>query len=90
MFITKKEYFKELEKMGFYLEGNTYKYDIGDHKCLSICNINGEIIYPEISKVKKFFYLFSKNNPQKRLEKIMLDLWNRNIINNVSFQKGDE
>lgn len=90
MFITKKEYFKELEKMGFYLEGNTYKYDIGDPKCLSICTINGEIIYPKISKVKKFFYLFSKNNPQKRLEKIMLELWNRKIINNVSFQKGDE
>lgn len=83
MYITKKKYFKELEKMGFYLEGNTYKYDIGNHKCIAVCTINREIIYPEISKIEKFFYLFSKNNPQKRLEKIMLEMFNRNIIDNI-------
>lgn len=83
MFLTKKEQFKELEKMGFYLEGNTYKYDIGDNKCLAICTINREIIYPEISKVKKIFYSFLKNNPQKRLERILLELWDKNMLNNV-------
>lgn len=83
MYITRKENFNELEKMGFYLEGNTYKYDIGDHKCLAICTINRKIIYPEISKVKKFFYLFSRENPQTRLEKIMLELFNKGIINNI-------
>lgn len=60
MFLTKKEQFKELEKMGFYLEGNTYKYDIGDNKCLAICTINGEIISPKISKVKKSSIYFQK------------------------------
>lgn len=83
MYITRKENFSELEKMGFYLEGNTYKYDIGGNKCLAICTINREIIYPEISKVKKFFYLFSRENPQTRLEKIMLELFNKGIINNI-------
>lgn len=83
MYITKKEYFKQLEEIGFYLEGNTYKYDIGDGKCIGICTANREIIIPEISKIKKIFYLFKKDNPKKRLENIMLELWNRGIINNI-------
>ena len=83
MYITKVEYFKELEKMGFYLEGNTYKYDIGDHKCIAVCTINREIIYPKISKFKRFLYLFLRNNPQKKMKKILLNMWNRNLINNI-------
>ena len=74
---------KELEKIGFYLEGNKYKYDIGDHKCIAVCAINREIIYPKISKFKKLFYLFLKDNPQKTLEKILLKMWERNIIDNI-------
>lgn len=83
MYIRGKADFKELEKIGFYLEGNTYKYDIGDHKCIGVCTINREIIYPKISKFKKLFYLFFKDNPQKRLEKILLKMWERQIINNI-------
>lgn len=39
---------KELEKRGFYLEGNTYKRDVGKGKCLSVCTINREIIKPKL------------------------------------------
>ena len=81
--IRKASDLKKLESMGFYLEGNTYKFDIGDHKCLSICTINLAIIYPKINKIKKFFYYFSKDNPQKRLEKIMLELWDKNMLTNI-------
>lgn len=41
---------KELEKRKFYLEGNTYKRDVGKGKCLAICTINREIVKPKISK----------------------------------------
>lgn len=58
MYIREKADLKELEKMGFYLEGNTYKYDVGDHKCIVVCTINREIIYPKISKLKNFFIYF--------------------------------
>lgn len=83
MYIREKADLKELEKMGFYLEGNTYKYDIGDHKYIAVCTINKEIIYPKISKFKKIFYLFLKDNPQKKLEKICLKMWERKIIKHI-------
>ena len=41
---------KELEKFGFYLEGNTYKKDIGHHKCIAICYIDRIIIIPKLNK----------------------------------------
>ena len=39
---------KELEKFGFYLEGNTYKYDLPLHKCAYVCTIqkNRELFFP--------------------------------------------
>ena len=41
---------KELEKFGFYLEGNTYKKDIGHHKCIAICYIDKVILIPQLNK----------------------------------------
>ena len=40
---------KELQKFGFYLEGNTYKYDLLLGKCIYICTIplhNRILIFP--------------------------------------------
>ena len=41
---------KELKKLGFYLEGNTYKKDVGHHKCLAICSIDRIVIIPTVNK----------------------------------------
>ena len=41
---------KELEKFGFYLEGNTYSYDIGKRKRLAICIIDRIILKPNLNR----------------------------------------
>lgn len=38
----------KLINYGFYLEGNTYKFDVGKNKSISICNINRIVIKPNI------------------------------------------
>ena len=83
MYITKKEYFKQLEDMGFYLEGNTYKYGVSRGKCIAICTINREIIIPKTNIVDKIISKFVKNSIKNNIDKILIELWNRNLINNI-------
>lgn len=75
---------KELEKLGFYLEGNTYKYDIGKGKCLAVCIINREIIEPKLpvytSRLKAFFH---SSKPYKKLSGIMFELEKANLVEKV-------
>lgn len=65
----------KLELLGFYLEGNTYKYNISKNKCVAICKINREIIRPELpiitSRIKN---IFTSNKPYRELSKIMWQL----------------
>ena len=58
----KKIYIKEKgygRKFGFYLEGNTYKYDTGKGKCVAVCTIDRKIIRPELpvrtNRIKEIF-----------------------------------
>lgn len=71
----KEEYLSKLELLGFYLEGNTYKYNISKNKCVAICKINREIIRPELpvitSRIKS---IFTSNKPYRELSKIMWQL----------------
>lgn len=83
MYITNKECFKELEDIGFYLEGNTYKYGVGRGKCIAICTINREIICPKTNIVDKIISKFVKNSIKNNIDKILMELWNRNLINNI-------
>ena len=46
--------FNKLKDYGFYLEGNTYKRDVGEHKCIAICEINREVIIPKVKKFKNY------------------------------------
>lgn len=71
---------KELEKFGFYLEGNTYKYDLGKGKCFSICTINYEIIEPKIKKTMCRFY---RDNAEQNLGRIKFKLMCAGILEKV-------
>ena len=75
---------KELERFGFYIDGNTYKYDIGKGKCVAICKINREIIRPELriihSRIKEFF---TSKKPYKKLSGIMYELDKANLVEKV-------
>ena len=85
MYITKKEYFKELEDMGFYLEGNTYKYKVGKYgeTCIAICTIDRKILTPKMNVFDKIISKFIKNCKKNNTDKILIELWNRNLINNI-------
>ena len=43
---------KELEKFGFELDGNTYKYFIAKNKCVYVCVHDRKIIRPELPVIK--------------------------------------
>lgn len=68
-------YLKELEKFGFYLEGNTYKYDIGRNKCVAICVYDRIVIEPKLpvihSRIKN---VFTSKKPYKKLSGIIYEL----------------
>lgn len=72
---------KELEKFGFYLEGNTYKYDLGEEKCFSICTINKEIIEPNIEKTYHKFY--RENDIRQKLDEMKFKLLKTGILEKV-------
>ena len=71
----KEEYLSKLELLGFYLEGNTYKYDISKNKCVAVCKIDRKIIRPELpvitSRIKD---IFTSKKPYRELSKIMWQL----------------
>lgn len=52
---------KELEKKGFYFEGNTYQKDVGKGKLLSICCIDRKIYEPKLRKWDFKIYQAIKN-----------------------------
>lgn len=71
---------KELEKFGFYLEGNTYKFDLGEGKCFSVCIINKKIIEPQIEKTN---YRFYRDNPEQNLDRLKFRLLKVNLVEKV-------
>lgn len=75
---------KELEKLGFYLEGNTYKYDIGKGKCVAVCKINREIIRPELPVItNRIKEIFTSKKPYKELSGIMYKLDKAGLVEKV-------
>ena len=65
----------KLEFLGFYLEGNTYKYNISKNKCVAICKINREIIRPELPVItNRIKTIFTSKKPYQELSKIMWQL----------------
>lgn len=72
---------KELEKFGFELDGNTYKYFIAKNKCVYICIHDRKIIRPELpvitNRIKGFFI---SKKPYYKLSEIMYKLDKANLI----------
>ena len=76
---------KELEKFGFYLEGNTYKYDIGRNKCVAICVYDRIVIEPKLpvihSRIKD---VFTSKKTYKKLSGIMYELEKADLLEKAS------
>ena len=74
---------KELEKFGFYLEGNTYKYDLPLHKCAWICTVpkEKELVFP-CYNLKWYQFIF-KNKIIKIITKIQEDLIQAGLVEKV-------
>lgn len=74
---------KDLEKIGFYLEGNTYKYNLPLHKCAYIC------IIPEAKKVifpcynLRWYQFIFKNKIIKEINIVQNKLIKTNLIEEV-------
>ena len=72
---------KELEKFGFELDGNTYKYFIAKNKCVYICIHDRKIVRPELPVItNRFKELFTSKKPYQKLSKIMYELDKANLI----------
>lgn len=71
---------KELEKLGFYLEGNTYKYDLPLHKCAYICTIpkEKELVFP-CYNLKWYQFIF-KNKIIKEIANIQVALIQAGLV----------
>ena len=71
---------KELEKFGFYLEGNTYKYDLPLHKCVYVCIIKSEkeLVFP-CYNLKRYQFIFKKKII-KKITKIQNDLIEAGLV----------
>ena len=75
---------KELEKFGFYLEGNTYKYDIGKGKCVAVCTIDRKIIRPELPVItNRIKEIFTSKKPYRKLSGIMYELDKAGLVEKV-------
>ena len=72
---------KELEKFGFELDGNTYKYFIAKNKCVYVCIHDRKLVRPELpvitSRIKAFF---TSKKPYQKLSGIMYDLIKADIV----------
>ena len=72
---------KELEKFGFELDGNTYKYFIAKNKCVYICIHDRKIVRPELPIItNRFKELFTSKKPYQKLSGIMYELDKANLI----------
>ena len=78
---------KELEKHGFYLDGNTYKYDLPLHKCAYVCIIQHkkELVFP-CYNLKWYQFIF-KNKIIKKITKIQNDLIQAGLVEKVEEER---
>ena len=77
---------KELEKFGFVLDGNTYKYFIAKNKCVYVCIHDRKLVRPELpvitSRIKE---IFTSKKPYQKLSEIMCELDKADLL-----EKGAE
>lgn len=72
---------KELEKLGFELDGNTYKYFIAKNKCVYVCVYDRKIIRPELPVItSRIKAIFTSKKPYKKLSEIMYRLDKANLV----------
>lgn len=75
---------KELEKFGFELDGNTYKYFIAKNKCVYVCIHDRKLVRPELpiitSRIKAFF---TSKKPYQKLSGIMYELDKADLVEKV-------
>ena len=77
---------KVLEKFGFDLDGNTYKYFIAKNKCVYVCIHDRKLVRPELpvitSRIKE---IFTSKKPYQKLSEIMYELDKADLL-----EKGAE
>ena len=75
---------KELGKFGFYLQGNTYKYDLPLGKCAYVCIIpkKKELVFPCYNL--RWYQFTFKNKIIKEIDKIQNNLIKANLVEKVS------
>lgn len=75
---------KELEKFGFELDGNTYKYFIAKNKCVYVCIYDRKLVRPELpvitSRIKE---IFTSKKPYQKLSEIMYELDKADLLEKV-------
>lgn len=75
---------KELEKFGFELDGNTYKYFIAKNKCVYVCIHDRKLVRPELpiitSRIKAFLH---QKKPYQKLSGIMYELDKADLVEKV-------
>lgn len=72
---------KELEKLGFELDGNTYKYFITKNKCVYVCIHDKKIIKPELPVItSRIKAIFTSKKPYQKLSEIMYRLDKANLV----------
>ena len=72
---------KELEKLGFELDGNTYKYFITKNKCVYVCIHDKKIIKPELPVItSRIKAIFTSKKPYQKLSEIMYRLDKANLM----------
>ena len=72
---------KELEKYGFELDGNTYKYFIAKNKCVYVCIHDRKIIRPEFPVItSRITAIFTSKKPYQKLSEIMYRLDKADLV----------
>lgn len=74
---------KELEKFGFYVDGNSYKYNLPLGKCAYVCCVSKikELVFP-CYNLKWYQFLFRKKIIRE-INKIQLKLFQAGIVEKV-------
>ncbi len=72
---------KELEKLGFELDGNTYKYFIAKNKCVYVCIHDKKIIRPKLPVItSRIKAIFTSKKPYQKLSEIMYRLDKADLV----------
>ena len=75
---------KELEKFGFELDGNTYKYFIARNKCVYVCIHDRKLIRPELPVIhSRIKAIFTSSKPYQKLSEIMWKLDTAGLVEKV-------